>query len=295
MRHHRQRLRRYRLFALPAWGAFALACLTLIGYVTGQENLISLHARWQGMSPVTALCLAGLSIPLNRLFRKNRVAVLTPFLVIVTFGAYVLISHALFRKDVVSAGFLASTGIVTSAAGSMSVATSLCILLLAVAGIARQLFSVGWTETLNNAVLLVSGSALLGYAYGIQDLYSFYIFNTMAINTALALFLLATANLLAEPRSRLGMAARAMHPAERRALYLVALSLLPAVLGWLVLRLDYFAGAGDSFIVALVAMAVSVAVFYATLAHSRRAVLSGRGTNQREDAPHRLWRFRGER
>lgn len=280
MRHRRQRYKQYLLFALPAWIAFALACVTLLGYVSGRENLISLHSHWQGMSPVTALCLAGLSIPLNSAARKNRTLVLTLSIVIVTFLAYVLISHALFRKDVISTGFLASMGMGTAVTGSMSVATALCLLLLSVAAIARQFFSVAWTEALNNLVLLVSGSALLGYAYGIHDLYSFYIFNTMAIHTALALFLLATANLLAEPKSRLGVAARARHSGEKRARYLVVFSILPGVLGWILLRLNYFTDDGDSFIVALVVMAVSAILFYATLAYAHRTVLSGRSRRE---------------
>lgn len=277
MRNHRKRPRQYGISALFAWIAFALACMTVLGYLSGRQNLISLHAHWQGMSPVTALCIAGLAVPLLRVGRRRRNTFLAIALVVISFTLYVLMSHALFHRDVVSTGFIEATGMAPSVMGSMSVATASCLMLLAVACMARQLRSMLLIELLSNATLLVSGSALLGYAYGITDLYSYYIFNTMAVNTALSLFLLSAANLLAEPNSRLGMAARARHPGGRRLRHmLLALTALPALLGWLLLRVRDVAMAGDSFAMALIVMCTGVPMFYLMLEYARTSELLNR-------------------
>jgi PAS domain S-box-containing protein len=47
--------------------------------------------------------------------------------------------------------------------------------------------------------LVVSGVALLGYLYGVADLYSLPMFNSMGLNTAVALTILAIAEILVEP------------------------------------------------------------------------------------------------
>jgi hypothetical protein len=224
------------LASIPAWLAFGLACVAGLGYLSGNTALTAFQPGWKAMAPLTAIGIAALALPLM-LVRpmRRRVAVAVAGSVCAAALA-ILAGHALFHGDVLHLALARLLGINAAMTGKTSVATGLCLLLLGGAGIARRQHALVLLELCANATLLIAGSALLGYAYGISDLYSYYVFNSMALPTALALFCLAVATLLAEPESRLGMAARTPHAGGRRARRMLALTALPAALGWLLLN-----------------------------------------------------------
>jgi signal transduction histidine kinase len=254
-----------------------------LGYLSGSGALISLHNGWQAMSPLTALCIAGLALPLMAGGRRRPVRVALA-LAATAVAAAVLASHALFHQDRLSPGMTAFLNVPPGFSGRMSVATSACLLLLGGAGIAHYRRALAATELLANATLLVAGSALLGYGYGISDLYSYYIFNTMSLPTALALFLLSVATLLAEPEGRLGMAVRNPHAGGRPMRHMLALTALPALLGWLLLHARAGAAPGDSFAMAGLVMCTSVPMFYLLLEYARTSELLHRSHEAQERA-----------
>jgi len=94
--------------------------------------------------------------------------------------------------------------------------------------------------------------------------------------TALALCCLAVAMLLAEPDSRLGMAARAPHAGGRRVRHMLALTALPALLGWVLLQTKSMTAGGDSFAMALLVICTSVPMFYLLLEFARTSELLNR-------------------
>jgi PAS domain S-box-containing protein len=84
-------------------------------------------------------------------------------------------------------------------AGRMSPWTSICILALGAAVLRR---SSPWAGRFALAVALFSHVAVLGYVYGVHDLYAIGPYASVALHTALATYALAVAILLTPPRPR---------------------------------------------------------------------------------------------
>ncbi|WP_332877812.1 response regulator [Massilia sp. S19_KUP03_FR1] len=276
MRDHGPLPSLFKFAAIPAWIACALACVAALGYVTGSITLIAFHPGWKAMSPLTALGIAALAVPLMYRWRGHRQRWTALASGVCAIALALLASHLLFHGDVLNPALTRALGIPAALSGKTSVATALCLLLLGGASIARQRRALVPIELLANAALLIAGSALLGYAYDISDLYSYYIFNTMALPTALSMFCLSIAMLLSEPESRLGMAARLPHAGGRRMRHMLALTAVPALLCWALLHLRSFALLNDSFTMALLVMGTSVPMFYLLLEYARTSELLNR-------------------
>ena len=266
----------FKFAAFPAWIACALASVAALGYVTGSFALIAFHTGWKAMAPLTALGIAALALPLMLRWRGHRGRWTALAIGVCTVALAILASHTLLHRDVLNPFLTEALGIPAALSGKTSVASALCLLLLGGASIARQRRAVMPIEWLANAALLIAGSALLGYAYDISDLYSYYIFNTMALPTALSMACLATALLLSEPDSRLGMAARTPHAGGRRVRSMLALTAVPALLGWVLLHSRSIKLLDDSFAMALLVMSTSVPMFYLLLEYARTSELLNR-------------------
>jgi len=253
--------------------ACGLACVVGLGYLLGNATLIAFQPGWKAMSPLNAMCIVSLALPLMFDRPRYRPAFLALATGVCAVALCMLASHALYHRDVLNPVLVQALGIDPAvASGRTSVATGLCLLMLGGAVIARQRRMLAPIEWLANATLLIAGSALLGYAYDISDLHSYYIFNTMALPSALALFCLPVALLLSEPDSRLGMAAQAPHARGRRVRRMLALTALPALAGWVVLNSRAMA-VGDSFAMALLVMCTSVPMFYLLLEYAHTSEL----------------------
>lgn len=288
MREHGHHSSVVFLAALPAWLACLCACLTGIGYLTGNATMTAFQPGWKAMAPLTAMGIAALAIPLMLTRTAYPRTSMALAIVACKIATAILVSHAILHQDIVNAMLAYLLGIPAAMAGKTSVATALCMLMLGGASIARQRNALAPVEWLANAVLLIAGSALLGYAYDISDLYSYYVFNTMALPTALSLFCLAVATLLSEPDSRLGMAARAPHAGGRRLRHMLALTTLPALLGWVLLHTKSMTLGGDSFAMALLVICTTVPMFYLLLEYARTTELLNRtrDAQAREQAVH---------
>jgi signal transduction histidine kinase len=267
------------LASISALIALLLACAALFGFAAGVPLLSAFHPGWRAMAPLTACGIAVLAVPLVR----RRAAKGASSMLVGGLALAELISHALLQRDTLAGVVAGVRGMAPDLAGSTSVATALCLLLLAVAAVASARRHRVATELLANATVLIAGSALLGYAYGISDLYSYYMFNTMALPTAAALFLLAVARLLAEPGSRLQMAAHARHAGGRRVRHLLALTALPALAGLLLVRV-HGSTANYSFSMALLVMCTSVPMFYLLLEYAHKAELLSLATDAQQSA-----------
>jgi signal transduction histidine kinase/CheY-like chemotaxis protein len=84
--------------------------------------------------------------------------------------------------------------------------------------------------------LVIAGTALLGYLYGVADLYALPMFNSMGLNTAVALTLLAVAEVLVEPQrgwASVIVSREIGGGATRRQLSFIA---VPVIAGWVLLR-----------------------------------------------------------
>jgi signal transduction histidine kinase/CheY-like chemotaxis protein len=217
-----------------------LAALVLIvvmsvfaGYITHVPLLITLAPSLQGMSVLTALGIGCVAVSF---FVPRRVAFAVCWVALLAAVA-ALASHAVMGKDIASPT-LAETlfGMPVGKSGRTSIATAVSIALLALAQHQRLSHRSLLTDLLASAALLLAGTALLGYAYGVRDLYALFLFNTMAIHTASALFALGVATLFVQADrgwARMIASSRAGGGATRRQL---AFTLLPPIAGGLLLE-----------------------------------------------------------
>ncbi len=236
------------------------AGLALLGYAINLPLLIHVRTGLEGMSPITATALLALSVAVEAsAFRRRKLAAGGAAIAIFAGGA-TLVARLVAGAD--TASLWLGTAVFHMQAGGVgrtSIATALCILLVSAALLLRRKAVIA--DLAAGAGLAVSGMALLGYLYGVGDLYALPMFNSMALNTAAALLLLTMAVFLVEPATGLAAVIGSVEPggrATRRQLSFIA---LPIVAGKLLLWATAAAGLGPA-----VAMALLVIVTVLPLA-----------------------------
>jgi signal transduction histidine kinase/CheY-like chemotaxis protein len=289
--HHQPRLQlTVRVLAAIATG---IAVLATLGYIGHRTRLITLLPGWQGMSLLTAASIIFVAVPLWER-RPGRFAAVTrslPWFSMATMLA-VLFSHGMYRADVISPWFAETLlGLPAALSGRVSIATALCLLALSGAMMANRLrgrHAIVAVEVASNAALLVAGAALLGYAYRVSDLYGIYVFNSMSLQSALSIACLAAASLVGQPNTRLGMALRSPSLSVSRMRRMLALTALPAVLGWILLRMGGPIAHGNGAAMALLVSATSVPMFYLLLENAHALELLDRERAAQHDREHQL-------
>ena len=215
--------------------ALAISAVAIVGYLRHVPVLVQVSSRWRGMSPITSLALVAVAVAvLGRALGLARIARASATVAALV-GTAMLAVQATLGHDVVSP-WLSSTlfGFSPQVAGRVSVATAACLLALGMANLPWRSARVG--DIAAGLALVASGVALLGYAYGVGDLYALPIFRTMGANTSLGLVCLSLGALAASPRGGWAsvIASReAGGGATRRQLAFLA---LPPVAGWLLLQ-----------------------------------------------------------
>ena len=102
---------RSRLAAVPAWVAFALACIAGLGYVVGNSTLITFQPGWKAMAPLTALGIAALALPLMLHWPKHGRASRLLATGVCCGALAVLASHAGLHGDVLNPALARLLGI----------------------------------------------------------------------------------------------------------------------------------------------------------------------------------------
>ena len=188
---------------LASFAAVLLGVLVLAGWHAGSGALVTLAPGLAAMSPVTAgaFIIAGLSLGTRDFglpsFARAAAALLLGL------SAAVLLGYVAFGHDVLNP-FLGNRLSVAqnSLEGRIAPATAFGFLLLGIALLAlgRSWRGAEWIIVLSSACgLLISGSALLGYAYGVEGLYAAAFYRTIALHTAAGLFMLFLACFLHDP------------------------------------------------------------------------------------------------
>ncbi|WPO98249.1 response regulator [Pseudomonas sp. HR96] len=219
-----------RVAALLCLAALAASVVVLLGYVLDRPLFITLAPTLQGMSPMTALGIALVAVTKLIPSRQARVfwwcAGAAGAIALLALAAQLLLGHDLVSEWVVERLFGASV------IGRTSVATATCLALLVVAQAARRLGRPRLTDLCAALTLAIGAIAVLGYGYGVEDLYGMFLFNSMALHTALALILLSVASLLRNSQQGYAGVLFSEHPAGRvtRLQLMVACAIL--VIGW---------------------------------------------------------------
>jgi len=230
-------LRCFRAFALvTAFAVPALGVIVLAGYIFGDQRIIDIAQGLQGMSPLTALMFVSCGAALLAAATGHdttRVALsaVTAVVASALLGGNLVTGHDPFSPPLANAIFTMPD----AQSGSTSVATALCFILLS-AALALDVSSSRWRNALAGTSALIAGVALLGYAYGVLDLYAVPVFRSMAAHTAAGLFVLSIVCLTLHPDERWTAVLASNLPggsATRR--QLVPIVTLP-VIGWLLLH-----------------------------------------------------------
>ena len=260
-----------------------IVCISVIaGYAFHIEALIVMKAGLQGMSPLTAAALLSLaaSMAAESWQRPNAPQALSAVALVI--GIAALLMYALFRADVASpwiAGHLFRFDPVR--AGRTSVATAACITALAAASLIKG--RARTTDALAGSSLLVSGLALVGYIYGVRDLYSIPLFESMALHTATAIFGLSLGRILSQPGAGWGDVIRSKDGIGRATRRQLLFTMVPVVVGWLLLQAVYYSQMG-------IAAAIAVLIVFTIAPLAMLVLRDGRILTEfdRERATHLL-------
>jgi signal transduction histidine kinase/CheY-like chemotaxis protein len=224
--------KRFKSFAkLLSAAVFLIAAVVLAGYCWGLETVVILYPGFAGMAPLTALGLMALSVA-NLSVSRHPVTVWVTSSIGLGIAVSLLASHLIAGSDslnqpLVRLLFPSYAG----PTGLTSVATGICLALLACARMMRAVGRHNSSEITAALAVIVAGLGSLGYAYGWRDLYSLYPFKTMAIHTALSLLLLSTAMLLSQTKGWMSVVISSRRPGSVTRRQLALTATLPIV-GW---------------------------------------------------------------
>ncbi len=218
--------------------ALLLGALVLVGWVAGSRPMVTVLPGLAAMSPATACAfvLAGLSLGARRPSRPAPAR--GAALLLLALAVVVLAGHLVLHRDVLSP--LLGNRMAGGVVGMTAPATAFGFLLLGVT--ALHLGRVGRRHerivlACSGSGLLVSGLALLGYAYGVEGLYATAFYRTTALHTATGLFVLFLACLLHDPqRGWAAIIASGLPSGGATRVQLLIATLLPLLGGLLVLH-----------------------------------------------------------
>lgn len=220
---------------LAAGFVILIGITVLFGYELHSRAIVSLAPGLQGMSVLTATSLLAVSAALLATSWKRTLIARSAAAVAVAIGAILLGLGLWFGHDPINPTLAFRLfGFDPSQAGKTSPATAACVVLLGTAALVRGKTWVA--DLLGVATLVISGLALLGYAYGVRDLYALPVFRTIALHTALALFLLSLSSLLLTPKTGVAAIVTSGGPGGRTTRRLLAFTLAPPLLGVVLLR-----------------------------------------------------------
>jgi signal transduction histidine kinase len=225
-----------RIAVRAAWLALVPCLASWIGYALGRSALYHVFPGYQAMSPLTALGLGALAAA--HILRHHRspgpahaLAVAAIAIALTVLGAYVLTG-----ADHVSPWLSRHVFGPRAEVGRVSIATAGSLLLLGVATLPVIRRHPNVADTAAASALLSAMLALIGYLYGANDLYSLVPFRTMAINTAITIFLLACASVLSQPKGGWAHAIALEGPAGSTTRRQLLFTLFPPVLGYGLVR-----------------------------------------------------------
>jgi signal transduction histidine kinase/CheY-like chemotaxis protein len=242
-------VKRDRSARLMAYLSLLLSLLTSLGvlwifarYALRSIQPADLIKGHRLMAPATGVVLMLLSYSVTTSLVRNEKQ-MRRFLDVTAVIAACLMSAALLGsigclKDDVISPFLTRYlfGLPGESGGQASAATAVGLFFLSSAHAMRLRGKHQLCNVLTLVPLLFSGVALLGYAYGVRELYAFRVLNTLALHSSASLFALALATLLVQ-RERSWLAPLFMTtPGGALSRQLVAVTFVLPVAGWLLLR-----------------------------------------------------------
>jgi signal transduction histidine kinase len=255
---------------VAAVAVLALALAVICGYLFRFDTVITLKTGLQGMSLLTATAIVDLSLAvLAQSWGKAQLARIGGSIAAIG-GFAVLMVHVIDGADTLSPVLAGAFGFSPDDAARVSIATAVCVCTLGLAILAASRAVVA--DVLALVVTLITSFALLGYAYGVHELYALPLFQTMALHTAAALLLLSLVSILGRPQSNwcavIGARTEAGAATRRQILFMA----VPIVVGWSLLRAIHLAALGPAAAMALLVIATVTSLVVLILRDGRRVV-----------------------
>jgi PAS domain S-box-containing protein len=218
--------------------AIFVGCLVLVGWMFDIPTFKSIIPGLASMKANTALCffLSGVSLLLQATHRKDWIKQLCAFALVAI--ALLTGSQYLFNWNIGIDQLLFQDTSRTFYPGRMAPNSALNFILI---GFALLLLGqknhrpYKFAHFLTLAAALISGLALIGYAYEVESLYKISWYTSMALHTAMTFTVLCVGILLAQPDQGLMkiITSKGMGGYLARRLLIAAIA-IPFVLGWLI-------------------------------------------------------------
>ena len=185
-----------------AFAAAALALLlggvTLVGYLLHSERLIELIPGQAVMAPLTSvLCFALAAALVAEIRRAPRVERVIGFAVLIG-SAAILASHIVTGRDLFDQALfrVPRKGFPMPQCSIAAAASATCLALRCLRRFSRTVGAL-----LTGMVIVTSSLALLGYVYGVHDLYALSPFRTLSLRSAICFLALGLGFLLQDNRN----------------------------------------------------------------------------------------------
>lgn len=222
----------------------ALGFAVLFGWVTGIVALTNIFPGWVAMQPNTALCLilAGTSLlgaRIARLSHKGRSVQLASATILAVVALATLAEYALGLRFGIDQFFHAgsSDGMRLHYPGRMAVATAASFFFVGTALILLDTKAAIVSQLLALLAVLVAMLVIFGYAYGVTSLYAIGFFSTVALHTAIGIWVVSVGILFVRPAHGVVTVLVSSTVGGVLARRLLPLAVgVPFVLGWLCIQ-----------------------------------------------------------
>ncbi|WP_231478079.1 ATP-binding protein [Sphingomonas sp. UNC305MFCol5.2] len=212
--------------------AFLISALALIGYATGVSAFYSIQSSAPAMSPLTAFGLLSLSVAQFARTADSRKAALILGTAVMVLGAAAFIDQLLRNNDLLSPWIAHHLFGAAPTPGRGSLGTAISLILLGITYLPWFAARPRHSDVAAAGAFLLSILALLGQAYGAEDIGELRIFRTMAPNTAVSVLALAIAAILSQREGGWVGAIMLEGPAGRTTRRQLLFGLLPPLVGY---------------------------------------------------------------
>jgi len=111
-----------------------------------------------------------------------------------------------------------------------SIATAICVALLSLSSLCRLTNRAAACDALSGVAILISGAVLVAALFGVTDVHTIFIYSTMAMPTALAVWFLGVANVTTDPSKGWAALLVSARPSGRTTRQQILLSHVPIIL-----------------------------------------------------------------
>jgi signal transduction histidine kinase len=217
--------------------ALVIGVLALTGYVLDIPGLIALRPEHPAMSIATTLGVVGLAVSLLASSTGRRRTAASLAIAVALLTVLVLASHATAGTDRLSAYLAQHVFRLSGAAASTSRTTALSLLGIAISILFSRRSVVA--DLSAGVGVVLSTMALLGHAYGMHEFSALVMFSSMALQTAIAIFVLAIASLVLRPDLGWSAVVASSYAAGGAARRQLGFMLVPPVVGWVLVQVVY--------------------------------------------------------